>query len=193
MKGKIARAHGLLNRGKKFFNKNTMKTLYNVFVYPYLMFCIEVWGKNCDKYLEPVLKKQRHALRLITGVSKRTPTTPIREKFKLLSLQEIYIYAVQLFMFKVHHKKVPPIFLTFYVKNRDIHNYPTSSRNKYHVPLAKSYYTAKIVRTTGVTTFNFFLDKVQLNVSYISYKSNLKKFLVDNNVNNLFKELSKHF
>ena len=192
-KGKIAKAIGILYRGKKFFNEITMKTLYNVFVYPYLMFCIEVWGKNCDKYLEPVLKKQRHALRLITGVSKRTPTTPIREKFKLLSLQEIYIYAVQLFMFKVHHKKVPPIFLTFYVKNRDIHNYPTSSRNKYHVPLAKSYYTAKIVRTTGVTTFNFFLDKVQLNVSYISYKSNLKKFLVDNNVNNLFKELSKHF
>ena len=164
-----------------------------MFVYPYLMYCIEVWGKNCEKYLEPVLKKQRHALRLITGVSKRTPTTPIRERFKLLSLHEIYVYAVQLFMFKVHHNKLPAIFSSFFVKNRDVHDYPTSSRDKYHVPLAKSYYTAKIVRTTGVSTFNFLFKKVSLNVTYVSYKSNLKKYLVENNVDNIFKELSKHF
>ena len=192
-KGKIAKSVGILYRGKKFFNESIMKTLYNVFVYPYLMYCIEVWGKNCDSYLEPVLKKQRHALRLITGVSKRTPTTPIREKHNLLSLHETYVYAIQLFMYKVHHNKVPPIFQSFFVKNRDIHEYPTSSRNKYHVPLAKSYYTAKIIRTTGVNSFNFLLDKVQLNVSYCSYKFNLKKFLVENNVNNIFKELSNHF
>ena len=192
-KGKMAKAIGILYRGKKFFTEQTMKTLYNVFVYPYLMYCIEVWGKNCDKYLEPVLKKQRHALRLITGVSKKTPTTPIREKFKLLSLHEIYVYATQLFMFKVHHDKVPAIFSTFYVKNRDVHNYPTSSRNKFHVPLAKSYYTAKIVRVTGVTTFNYLFNRVKLNVTYTTYKSNLKRFLVANNVNNIFKELSKHF
>ena len=61
------------------------------------------------------------------------------------------------------------------------------------MPLAKSYYTAKIVRTTGVSTFNFLFKKVSLNVTYVSYKSNLKKFLVVNNVNNIFKELSKHF
>ena len=192
-KGKMAKAIGILYRGKKFFSESTMKTLYNVFVYPYLMYCIEVWGKNCEKYLGPVLKKQRHALRLITGVSKRTPTTPIRERFKLLSLHEIYVYAVQLFMFKVHHNKLPAIFSSFFVKNRDVHDYPTSSRDKYHVPLAKSYYTAKIVRTTGVSTFNFLFKKVSLDVTYVSYKSNLKKFLVENNVNNIFKELSKHF
>ena len=174
-KGKIAKAVGILYRGKKFFNESTMKTLYNVFVYPYLMYCVEVWGKNCEKYLEPVVKKQRHALRLITGVSKSTPTTPIREKYNLLSLHEIYVYAVQLFMFKVYQKKVPDIFQTFYVKNRDIHNYPTSSRNKFHVPLAKSYYTAKLIRTTGVATFNFLFDRVQLDVTYCSYKFNLKK------------------
>ena len=88
---------------------------------------------------------------------KKTPTTPIREKFGLLSLHEIYVYAIQLFMYKVHHEKVPAIFSTFFVKNREIHNYATSSRNKFHVPLAKSYYTAKLVRITGVTTFNHFL------------------------------------
>ena len=104
-KGKIAKSVGILYRGKKFFNESIMKTLYNVFVYPYLMYCIEVWGKNCDSYLEPVLKKQRHALRLITGVSKRTPTTPIREKHNLLSLHETYVYAIQLFM-KTHFREL---------------------------------------------------------------------------------------
>ena len=191
--GKMAKAIGILFRGKKYFSEITMKTLYNVFVYPYLMYCIEVWGKNCEEYLKPVLKKQRHALRLITGVSKSTPTEPIRVKFKLLSLHEIYVYAVQLFMFKLHHEKLPPIFQSFFIRNRDIHNYPTSSRNKFHVPLAKSYYAAKIIRTTGVTVFNYFYEKIQLDVTYCTFKSKLKKFLVENNVNNIFRELSKHF
>ena len=56
-KGKMAKAIGILYREKKFFSEFTMKTLYNMFVYPYLMYCIEVWGKNCEKYLEPVFKK----------------------------------------------------------------------------------------------------------------------------------------
>ena len=58
----------------------------------------------------------------------------------------------------------------------------------------KSYYTAKIIRTTGVSTSNFLFKKVSLNVTYVSYNSNLKRFLVENNVDNIiFKELSKHF
>ena len=161
MKGKIARAHGLLNRGKKFFNKNTMKTLYNVFMLPYFMYCIEVWGRNCNKYLHNIVVMQKNALRLVAGVPRRsktyphkyTPTGPIRKAYNLLSLHEIYVYAIQLFMFKFHHKRVPDVFNSFFIRNNEIHNYPTSSSQKFHVPLAKSYYTAKIVRTTGVVPY----------------------------------------
>ena len=37
IKGKISRGLGILYRGRKFFNQKTMRTLYNVFIYPYLL------------------------------------------------------------------------------------------------------------------------------------------------------------
>ena len=201
MKGKIARAHGLLNRGKKFFNKDTMKVLYNVFMLPYFMYCIEVWGKNCDKYLHNIVVMQKNAMRLVAGVPRRsntyphkyTPTGPIRKAYNLLSLHEIYVYAIQLFMFKFQHKRTPNVFNSFFIRNNEIHDYPTSSSQKLHVPLAKSYYTAKIVRTTGVATYNYFHGKIDFNVHYWTYKFNLKRFLIEEDVDHIFKEYEKHF
>ena len=117
---------------------------------------------------------QKNALRLVAGVPIRsktypqryTPTGPIRKAFNLLSLHEMYAYAIQLFMFKFHHKRVPDVFNSFFIRNNEIHNYPTSSSQKFHVPLIKSYYTAKIVRSTGVTIYNHFYDKIDFNVHY---------------------------
>ena len=63
-KGKISKAIGILYRGKRFFNQDTMRTLYNVFVYPYLNYCIEVWGRNCKKYLEVLVKKTKTCLKI---------------------------------------------------------------------------------------------------------------------------------
>ena len=54
LKGKIARGLGILYRGRKFFNVTTLLTLYNVFIYPYFMYCNEVWGNTYKTYLEPL-------------------------------------------------------------------------------------------------------------------------------------------
>ena len=44
MKTKVSEAIEIINRIKQFINKETLRTLYVLFVYPYLYYCIEVWG-----------------------------------------------------------------------------------------------------------------------------------------------------
>ena len=51
----------------------------------------------------------------------------------------------------------------------------------------------KIVRSTGVTIYNYFYDKIDFNVHYWTYKFNLKRYLIDENVDNIFREFEKHF
>ena len=67
LKGKISRGLGLLYRGRKFFNVKTMLTLYNVFIFPYFMFCNEVWGNTYQTYLDPLIKLQKRAIRVVTS------------------------------------------------------------------------------------------------------------------------------
>ena len=44
LKGKVARGIGILKKARPFFNEETLKNLYNSFVYPYFTYCIEAWG-----------------------------------------------------------------------------------------------------------------------------------------------------
>ena len=68
-----------------------MRMLYNAFVYPYFMYCIEVWGNAYQSYLEPLVKLQKRAARTITGARKYEHTLPLFQNLNLLNIKEIYI------------------------------------------------------------------------------------------------------
>ena len=58
IKGKVARGIGILNKSRHYLNLETMRMLYNAFVYPYFTYCIEVWGNTCQSYMDPLVKLQ---------------------------------------------------------------------------------------------------------------------------------------
>ena len=44
IKNKIAKGFGIILRARKIFNKNTLLNLYHAFIFPYLIYCVEIWG-----------------------------------------------------------------------------------------------------------------------------------------------------
>ena len=50
VKNKISKGIGIISKTRKYFDSDTLLTLYYSFVYPYLTYCIEVWG-NASEYL----------------------------------------------------------------------------------------------------------------------------------------------
>ena len=70
----------------------------------YLNYCVFVWGNTFDSYLNPLVVLQKRAVRVIAGAKRNSPTEPIFKKLKLLKLKQIYLFAVQLFVFKFYHK-----------------------------------------------------------------------------------------
>ena len=94
IKGKVARGIGILYKSRPYFNLETMRVLYNAFVYPYFMYCIEVRGNAYQYFLEPLVKLQKRAVRTITGARKYEHTLPLFQNLNLLNIKEIYIYIV---------------------------------------------------------------------------------------------------
>ena len=110
IKGKVARGIGILYKSGPHSDLETMRTLYNAFIYPYFTYCIEVWGNTSQSYLEPQVKMPKRAIRTIVGARTYAHTAPLFLYLKLLNTKEIYISCIQLFMYKHHHGILPSFF-----------------------------------------------------------------------------------
>ena len=181
----MARGVEILKKARSYFQQDTLKTLYNSFVYPYFTYCIEVWGNVYSTHLESLFKLQKWAIRTITSTKKRESTTPLFQKLKLLKLKEIYIYFVTLLMYKYYHFCLPEVILNLFEKNNTIHSYATRSQNSLHVPLCRGMLTSRNVRATGVKLFNYFNQQLNWDVLYVTFKFNLKKYILEHDTSSL--------
>ena len=44
VKNKVAKGIGIICKARKFLTKKVLLTLYNTFIFPYLIYCVEIWG-----------------------------------------------------------------------------------------------------------------------------------------------------
>ena len=182
IKGKVARGIGILYKCKRYLNKCTLLTLYNAFINPYFGYCITVWGNTYKSVLDPLEKLQKRAIRLISGAMKFDHTKPLFQDLQILNLSKMYLYTVQLFLFKYHHKSLPDVFLEFYVCNNDTHEYHTRHAEYFRSTLAQSIQKSNSVRTSGVYINNYFRRHLSYNCSYMTYKNNLRRHILLNDI-----------
>ena len=185
IRGKVAKGIGILYKCKKYFNRNTLLTLYCAFIYPYLNYCNCIWENTYQSYLDPLIKLQKRAVRTICGTERNAHTECLFGELKVLNMSKLYVYCVQLFLFKYHHKQVPETFDEFYTLNRDVHTYFTRQSALFHTTGATTSQKCKTIRVAGVNIYNYFYQILDMNCSFITYKKNLKYHLLDNDVDQI--------
>ena len=189
VKGKVSRGIGILYKCRLFFNEKTRLSLYNAFIYPYFNYCIIVWGNTFDSYLKPLSVAQKRAVRLIVGARKYDHTDPIFKSLNIMRLKQIYIFAVQTFLFRFHRNLLPSFFDEFYQCNKVYHNHDTRNQTSFRTPLIKSFPASRSVRVSGVPIFNYFTKLLKTDCSIITYKIHLKKHILGNE--SIFEQIMK--
>ena len=182
IKGKISRRLGTLYKAKKFLNKNALLTLYYSFIYPYINYCISVWGNTKRSYLNPLVKIQKKSVRFLWNKKIFTSTSSLFKNLKILTINEIYIYSIQLFNYKFMNRILPAIFDAFYIQNCEVHTYNTRQRDHLHTPLSSSDWKSRTVRISGVKINNHFTKYIRNDCSYASYKRNVKEYIINNDM-----------
>ena len=66
---------------RSYLDKATLRIRYCTFVYPYLIYCVKVWGNVCDIDLDPIIKIQKKYVCVITSLYYLEPTEPILNTF----------------------------------------------------------------------------------------------------------------
>ena len=180
IKMKITKGTGILEKEKKYINLSTLVTLYHSFIYPYLTYCLEVWGGAGDVYLLSLFKLQKRVVRIMTSLPHRAHTESIFLDLKLLNIYQLYKQKIVLFMFKYIRGCLPKLFNNYYIRNVDIHSHVTRQKKiKLHTHKCRTSAAQKAIRCYSVILWNEFSSKVCFDVSSTCYKRALKTFLLN--------------
>ena len=179
-KKKVAKGLAIISKAKKLLNSRALISLYHSFVYPYFDYCIEVWGSAAKTHINSLFRMQKKAIRSITMSAFRAESKPLFQKYKFLTLDEIHIYKVALFMFKVHHNTAPEHFKDYFQNSFKVHEYRTRARHMLRVPTYKLEIMKMSIRIKGVYIWNFIHSSLTPNCSPESFKIALNIFLLGN-------------
>ena len=128
---------GVIIKARKVIQNESLKNLYYSFIYPYLIYCNQVWGSACKTNIEPLFILPKKAIRIITGVHPRSPSEPLFCQLKFLNCENIFKYLVGRLMYRVYHEELTTHQFLF-IKNGDIHMHGTRQRGHYHIPLCRT-------------------------------------------------------
>jgi len=179
IRGKISRSIGVLSRSRHLLNAATLKTLYYAFIHPYLSYCIDIWGQCNDSLFQSVFRLQKKAIRLLTCSSRHAHTAALFNSLEILTLKNIYIASMAVFMFKFHLRQLPPVIDELFISNSQIHTINTRQRNLLHCPLVRSKFSAKSIRFRGTLIWNQIPNTFDIDVSVHSFKSSVHGFLLN--------------
>ena len=83
-----------------------------------------MWGRSCQSYINALVKLQKRAIRIISGVHPRTHTDPLFTELKLLKCDEIHKYLVGRLMYRIYNEDIT-LFDSMFMKNEQVCNYDT--------------------------------------------------------------------
>ena len=91
VKNKVAKGIGIIRKASKLLNKKAQLNLYYTFIYPYLIYCVEIWGCAKKTHLSPLYLLQKQIVRIITFSDKMAHTDLIFKDLHVLPIDQFHV------------------------------------------------------------------------------------------------------
>jgi hypothetical protein len=175
VRNKIAKNIGIINKVRHILSPSTLKTLYTSFVYPYLTYCIEVWGSAPRNYIDPIIKLQKRCCRILTKSAPRTASLPLFQQLKILPLPELYEYRVLMFMGRNHKNLLPNALSRIFSVRQHDHAMTTRQVGHLTIPRFRFKISQSSISYAGVRLWNSIIDNCRTNSSLKILKDDILK------------------
>ena len=113
----------------------------------HLIYALLAWGSANKTTLNPIIKKQKNAIRIISKAAYNSHTEPLFKKQEILRFEDLYTFTQLEFFHSYVYEKLPTSFQSNWVLNRFQNPTAASLRNanEFFVPFAR-------IQLTGITT-----------------------------------------
>ena len=172
---------GVMNKLKHFIPDCILHTLYCTLILPYLNYGILKWGNTCKTYLDKLIKLQKWAIRTVSNSHYRSHSGPLFAKYNVLTVDDMYLLELGVFMFRYSMSDLPSAFNDYYfTKRSDIHRYQTRNVNDLNLVLNKKAFSDHSIRTSGPILWNSLEKTLKTSKSIKHFRNQLKQKLISN-------------
>ena len=182
IKNKISKSIGIIYKIRHFLDKRSLRNMYFTFIYPYLIYCLEIWGNTYETHLNPLIKIQKRSIRTITFSHYQDHTGPLFDRLNILDLKKLVIQRISLLMFKCHHNILTSPLNDLFTVNNTQHNHYTRQHADLHVNTGSRENVYSLFSFHGIHIWNHISKKNPINVSYACYKNLSKNYIKNNNI-----------
>ena len=171
VKNKISKGIGIMCKTRQFLSKRTFLDLYYAYIYPYMTYCIKVWGCASQTQLNCILLLPKKIVPIINFSYYLAHTNPFIFFYGSSSSKETIFYRVGLVMYKYSNHLLPECIAQLYLRNDSIHEHNTRRCQLLRVPL-----DSKTFSSLSARIWNALSLKLNCNVLILLFKRNLKLF-----------------
>ena len=180
---KISKSIGIIYKASFFLSKSSLCKLYYSLVYPYLQYCITVWGSTYPSNLKRIILLQKRIMRILNKEPFDAHSDPIFSELKILKFDKIYLYHLGKFMcvnkcmYLYHNNLLPSSFDNLFPRMNQIHKYDTRFSHLYHIPFCRTNIRTFSAIFQAPKFFNTLDGDIRDAPSVSLFQSRLKHFL----------------
>jgi len=167
---KLSKTVGIFYRIRDLVPESLLISLYYSLFYPYLIYCVLVWGNTYDEQINSIVVLQKRVVRLITSESYLAHTDPLFYRTRILKFEDIYklFVGVDMFFRRGSNSVEYPS-----------HDYLTRNRNNALPSFHRLTLSQSSVDYQGPIVWNSIPSRVKACTNVNSFKKEFKDFLVD--------------
>lgn len=170
---KLAKTIGLLFRVAKTVPNYVLINMYYSLIYPYLIYCVLIWGDSANIHLHPLIMLQKKIIRVITLSDYLAHTPPLFYQTEILAFNDIYRYTLGTYMFKQHQNDTI---------GYPIHNYNTRNLRNAVPTFQRLAICQRSLSSNGPRLWNSIPLSIRNSSTITAFKRNYKHYLINSYV-----------
>jgi hypothetical protein len=179
---KLSHALYSLRSVKNIFSEKYLKTLYFSIFHCHLIYAIEIWSSTSTSHLQPLISKQKAAIRIISGKRYNDHTEPIFKSLSILPLTDLITHANLKLFHSYVYNYIPPALNNTWIQNR--HNRDNDDRqlrndNDFFVPRFRTDFLARLPLFNLPKTWNDTPILLTSTSHKLTFSTQTFKYLLD--------------
>jgi hypothetical protein len=177
----VSKYNGIIRKVRTFLPPDSLTTLYNSLVLPYLSYGTVVWADMNNANLNSLFLLQKRVIRTCTNSLWLDHTDPLFISLKTLKISDIYKLQLASFMFQFHHNQLPANLIDPDFFNIDTlsHDYNTRHARDPFIKNTKTVLAHNTSMSQGPMLWNSLSTDIKNSPSLASFKYQMKKAFIE--------------
>ena len=152
---------------------STLKHCTTPSLYPYIQYCVSVWGSTYTTNLNRLIVLQKKNVRIIARKPHDAHTDPIFKDLEILNFNCVYRFHVSKMLFQLKNNVLSSAFSSIILFNYQMHGYFARTSKQFHIPKIRTNIKKFSICYQGTKILNSLPTDVQFSNTLSSFSCKL--------------------